>query len=71
MNKYSVILGRTYFNKGYFNAGLAASQNLSNHGETLKIILREFGEITAKINRTANRNGSVSIFGTNVLKKFI
>jgi hypothetical protein len=71
MNNYSVILGNTYFNKGYFNSGKVASDNLGNHDEPLRIILKELGEINTIINKTANRNSSVRIYGGRALKDFI
>lgn len=71
MNNYSVILGITYFNKGYFNPGIVASHNIGNHGEPLRLILRNQDEIIININRTTNRNESVRIYGGRPLKTFI
>lgn len=71
MNNYTVILGNTYFNNGYFNTGLNASHNLGNQNEPLKIILRNQGEINTVINREINTNGSVRFYGGNYWINFI
>lgn len=71
MNNYSIILGITYFNKGYFNLGVVASHIIDNHGKPLKLILMNQGEILININRTANKNQSVRLYGGKPLINFI
>ena len=61
MNDYNVNLRATYYNNPIFNIGAAASLHLGNHDEIVKIILRDQGELTTNINRTANKNGSVKL----------
>lgn len=71
MNNYSVLLGNTYFNNGYFNPGVDASNNLDDHNMSLKIILRNKGEMNTTINREINANGSVRFYGGNEWINFI
>jgi hypothetical protein len=71
MNNYSIRLGITYYNNGFFNVGKTASNNLGEHEEDLKLILQDKNEILVKINKTANRNGSVRIYGGSTLRSFI
>ena len=70
MNNYQINLGRTYYNKGYFNVGVIASHNLGQHGENLILVLNEV-ELNITINRNANNNGSVRLYGGNQLTHFI
>lgn len=71
MNNYFRILRTTYYNNRYFNPGMAASHNLGNHNEVLKIILRDQGEINTSINRVINANGSIRFYGGNDWINFI
>ncbi len=71
MNNYNILLGITYFNRGFFNAGIVASNNLGTQGEELKLILSNKTEILTTINRNANRNNNVRIYGGNLLRDFI
>lgn len=71
MINYNVTLGATYYNKPIFNLGAAATLHLSNHDEIVKIILRDQGELTTNINRTANKNGSVRLHLGNEWIAFI
>ena len=71
MNNYHITLGNTYYNKGFFNIGIIASGHLGNHGEALRLILKDQGELSLTINRNANKNKSVRIYGGNPLREFI
>ncbi len=71
MNEFSVLLGITYYNGGFFNVNVIASQILGEHGQNLKLIFRNQGEIIVKINRTANKNHSVRLYGGKILREFI
>lgn len=71
MNNYNITLGQTYYNKGTFNPKAEASMLIGNHGEQIKIILKDQGEITTSINRTANKNGSVRLNPGNVWLEFL
>ncbi len=63
---FTIELGQTYYNHGFINPGVVASQHLGAHGDP---VLIEFSDgapsIQSRINRTANQNGSVRIIGNN------
>lgn len=63
---FTIKLGQTYYNHGFINPGVVASQHLGAHGDP---VLIEFSDgtlsIQSSINRTANQNGSVRIIGNN------
>ena len=63
MNDYQRTIGQTYLNQNYFNIGVAASNNLGNHKEPLKIILSNGQIINSTITRNINANGSVRFYG--------
>lgn len=52
-NEFKVILGKTYYRKGFININAAASELLAAHGETLTIYL---GSLKTKVDQTINRN---------------
>ena len=65
-NSFIITLGKTYYQKGFINPGLAASQLLGAHGEPVTVILGNSGKnILSRIDRTANANGSVRVIGKN------
>lgn len=70
MNNYQIILGKTYYNKGYFNVGIAASYSLGLNGESITLVSENQQNLLFKINRTANKNGSVRIYGGKELIVF-
>lgn len=70
MNNYQIILGKTYYNKGYFNVGIAASHSLGLNGESITLISKNQLNLLFKINRTANKNESVRIYGGKKLIDF-
>ena len=69
MNSYQIILGKTYYNKGYFNVGIAASNNLAENGG-ITLVSKYQQNLSFVINRTANRNRSVRIYGGKELIDF-
>jgi hypothetical protein len=71
MNNYQITLGQTYYNKGFINLGVAVSQFIGQNGENLILILGNEGEINITINRNANNNASVRLYGGNTLMLFI
>lgn len=71
MNQYQVTLGTTYYHQNYFNVGVAASNHLGNHNESLKVILLDGQIINTIINRNINKNGSVRFYGGVVWNQFI
>lgn len=71
MNQYQVTLGTTYYHQNYFNVGVAASNQLGNHNESLKVILLDGQIINTIINRNINKNGSVRFYGGVEWNRFI
>lgn len=71
MNNYQITLGQTYYNKGFINLGVTASQFVGENRENLTLILGNEGEINVNINRNANNNASVRLYGGNILRSFI
>jgi hypothetical protein len=71
MNEYQKTIGITYYNENYFNVGVAASNNLGNHNEKLKIVLLNGLILNSTINRTNNQNGSVRFYGGLEWNNFI
>lgn len=71
MNNFQITLGQTYFNLGFFNIGVAASHFIAQNGENLILILKNQGELNITINRNANNNASVRLYGGNQLMLFI
>lgn len=65
MATFPVILGPTYFNKGFLNPGIEASEFLGKDGDPVRVVLGGDETVDAKINRTANRTGAVRVVGGN------
>lgn len=63
-------LGITYWNNGFFNAGVVASAQLGLNGQALAIILPNGFVINSSINRTANKNASVRTGATQDLAQY-
>lgn len=63
---FPVKLSSTYYNLGSINPGIDASKLLGEHGEPITVLLGDGGvNVSSKINRKANVNGSVRIVGNN------
>ena len=63
---FSIVLGSTYYNKGFLNPGVEASRSLGKDGDPIRIVFSDGSQpIVSKINRTANRSGAVRIVGGN------
>lgn len=71
MNNYEITLGQTYYNNAIFNLGVDASLHIGNHGEQIRIILGDQGEIITLINRTSNANDSVRLHLGNEWLEFL
>lgn len=63
---FSIILGPTYYNKGFLNPGVEASRYLGKDGDPIRVRFSNGAELViSKINRTANRTGAVRAVGGN------
>lgn len=63
---FSIVLGSTYYRKGILNLGVEASECLGKHGDSIRVRFSDGSQaVISKINRTANRTGSVRIIGGN------
>lgn len=63
---FPIRLGKTYYNQGFINPGVEASEALGQHDDPVIIYLgSETEQVDSFINRTANKNGSVRIIGDN------
>jgi hypothetical protein len=65
MATFPVVLGPTYYNKGFLNPGVEASEFLGKDGDPVRVVLGGDETVDAKINRTANRTGAVRVVGGN------
>lgn len=65
---FSIVLGPTYYGKGFLNPGIEASRFLGKDGDPVRVrFSNRAAPIMSKINRTANRSGAVRIVGGNQL----
>lgn len=63
---FSIILGPTYYNKGFLNLGVDASRFLGKDGDHIRVRFSDGADpVISKINRTANRTGAVRAVGGN------
>lgn len=63
---FNVNLGTTYYEQGYINPGVSASEKLGEDNSPIIIYLGNMNNIVDSfINRRANQNGSVRIIGNN------
>ncbi|RFC65803.1 GIY-YIG nuclease family protein [Mesorhizobium denitrificans] len=63
---FSVVLGPTYYNKGFLNPGVEASRHLGKDGDPIRIRFSDGSPmVISKINRTANSTGAVRVVGNN------
>lgn len=68
----TVKMGATYFDKGFFNTGIEASDKLGDDGQTIELYLgRCSTPLLGTINRRANSNGSPRIFGGKKLRDWV
>jgi hypothetical protein len=66
MVPFSVVLGPTYYNKGFLNPGVEASRHLGKDGDPIRIRFSDGSPmVISKINRTANSTGAVRVVGNN------
>ena len=62
--KYKLILGNTYYSKGFFNLGVDVERHLTyDEGPFTILVGDEQRQITGRISREANENGTPRIYG--------
>lgn len=63
---FLITLGPTYYNKGFLNPGVEASQYLGKDGDPIRVRFSNgAAPVVSKINRTANKTGAVRVVGGN------
>lgn len=67
---FEVTLGKTYYNKGFFNVPVRYTKSIDKRIKKIKLILKNGEEIEARISRTDNLNGTPRIRGNNKLKLY-
>ncbi len=66
ISDFTIRLGKTYYNFGYINPGIAVTEKLGRNEEPVRIYLGSYDRyIDSKISRTANLNESPRIIGNN------
>ena len=69
---FVIILGRTYFNQGFFNVPVKYSKKFAGNNSRIEILLgNTTNSIEGYINRHANKNGTPRIMGGSELKRWI
>jgi hypothetical protein len=62
LTSFKIKLGEAYYNQGFMNPGVKASDYLGDHNEQVILILPGGKELKSRIDRNANPNGSVRIY---------
>jgi hypothetical protein len=62
LTSFGIKLGDAYYNQGFMNPGIKASDYLGKQGESVSLILPDNRVLSSKIDRNANGNGSVRIY---------
>lgn len=63
---FKIVLGEAYYHQGLINPGVGASAYLGEDGEPVEVIFDDDAKpVHARIDRRANRNGSVRVLGRN------
>ncbi|WP_205408949.1 GIY-YIG nuclease family protein [Acidiphilium sp. JA12-A1] len=63
---FQITLGEAYYSQGFINPGVEASAHLGAEGDLIEVTFDDGTEpVISKIDRRANRNGSVRIVGRN------
>ena len=62
-------LGRAYYNQGFFNVTVAFDKFVRPDEGPVTLSLDGYGGIDAKVNRSANPNGTARVMGGNSLRK--
>ena len=58
---FDIILGETYYNKGFVNPGIKADEYLGEHDQIVTLVLKNGEVLKSKIDRNANANKSVRL----------
>lgn len=67
--KYRLKLGKTYFNKGFFNLGVDVERHLTyKEGPITILVGEEKRSLPGRISRAANQNGTPRIYGHAALR---
>lgn len=63
---FKIVLGEAYYNQGLINPGVEASEHLGGDGDPIEVTFDDGAEpVFSRIDRRANRSGSVRIVGGN------
>lgn len=62
LTSFRIKLGEAYYNQGYMNPGIKASDYLGDHGDTVNLVLPNNKILISTIDRNANGNGSVRVY---------
>ena len=66
---YDLTLGKTYYENGFFNLGVAVDRFIRPDNGNITLYLGSNRQkIVGKVNRDANQNGTPRIFGGAVLR---
>jgi hypothetical protein len=72
IGSFSVVLGQTYFNQGFFNVPIDYSDKFADNNSKIEILLGDTtNSIQGYINRQANKNETPRIMGGIGLKNWI
>jgi hypothetical protein len=58
---FEIILGDTYYNKGFVNPGIKADEYFGEHDQIVTLVLKDGEVLKSKIDRNANVNKSVRL----------
>ena len=62
--RYTLVLGNTYYNKGFFNLGVDVERHITYEEGSFEIFVgEEKRKITGRVSREANQNGTPRIYG--------
>lgn len=67
LTSFKIYLGKAYYNQGFMNPGIKASDYLGLHNEEVILMLPNKKIIKSKIDRTSNPNHSVRVYFGNDL----
>ncbi len=72
MTTFQITLGETYYEHGYLHIPIEYDEYLTTESETIKLVLGEQGEVTAKVKRIvlATQQRVTRIFGEAALKNW-
>ncbi len=71
MTTIEINLGKAYYNQGFFNIRVRYNHLIAENDEEISVQLENKIFITAKVNRTANRNGTPRIMCGEIYTNWI